>query len=78
MSARDQLLALDGRDEWPAEVDSILQAYRAEVLREAEGVASELFDAADERGDRAGADLAEQIADRLGRMAATAEAGGPR
>lgn len=50
-------------------------SVREVALREAEGFASELFDAADERGDRAGADMAEQIADRLSRIADGAEAG---
>ncbi|TGB11597.1 hypothetical protein [Streptomyces sp. MZ04] len=49
---------------------------REAALREAEGVASELFDAADERGDRAGAEVAEQIADRMARIADGTEAGG--
>jgi len=35
MSARDELLLLDGSDEWPAKVDAILAQHRAEVLREA-------------------------------------------
>ncbi|AZM51827.1 hypothetical protein DMA15_03850 [Streptomyces sp. WAC 01529] len=65
MSARDELAAHFTSD---ALADQLLDAYRAEVLREAEGVASEAFDAADERDDRAGADMAEQLADRYGQM----------
>ncbi|MGW0780298.1 hypothetical protein [Streptomyces sp. NPDC002913] len=34
-SARDELLMLDGSDEWPAKVDAILARHRAEVLGEA-------------------------------------------
>ena len=35
ISARDELLMLDGSDEWPAKVDAILARHRAEALGEA-------------------------------------------
>lgn len=35
ISPRDELLMLDGSDEWPAKVDAILARHRTEVLSEA-------------------------------------------
>jgi hypothetical protein len=58
-----------------ADAQEVLNRFRAEVLREAEGIAVEIFDAANERGDRAAANIAEQIADRLEREAREAEGG---
>ncbi|MFI8872389.1 hypothetical protein [Streptomyces sp. NPDC055243] len=71
----DLLTGIVGYVEDQARAKVVERAVRAEVLRKAEGVASELFDAADERGDRAGAEVAEQIADRLARMANETEGG---